>query len=150
MNDAEIASAAERIAVQKRGDEGRPKFDGVAIDGLRTQIATEFGRRRGWTFCDQYDRIRPVDLSERWTSLEDNCLCSNAYTFRLPDGTPAAIAGHVYKGDRESVRQDLQRKADGAGMVLSFPTDVPSWWFPGGTTLVLFEPAAGLQREAGR
>ena len=132
---------------------GVPEVDRVTIFPAGAMFATleprsdAFRRALREIRGPEYDRIRPDDLSERWTSLEDNNLCSNAYTFRHRDGSPAAIAGHVYNGDREDVRRDLQLKADGAGMILSFPTDLPSWWFPGRTTLVLFVPAdAGAAR----
>ena len=135
---AEITHAAERIAAQKRGDEGRPQLAQGELDRLRTMIATEFGRRRGWTYR-QHDRVTPGELSDRWTAPDDHHLVDNAYTFRRSDGSPAAVVGHVYNGDREEVRRDLRRQAHRFGLVVSFPTDVPSWWFPGGTTLVLLE-----------
>ena len=144
---AEITRAAETIAAQKRGDEDRPRLAVGELDRLRTMIAAEFGRRRGWTYR-QHDRVAHGDMSGRWTPPDAHHLVDNAYTFRHPDGSPAAVAGHVYDGDREDARRDLRRRAGRFGLVASFPTDVPSWWFPGGTTLVLFEPMAQNDQKA--
>lgn len=143
MTDAEIEKAAARIAAVKRGDE--VVSSATEMDNMRTSLATEFGCRQGWTYR-QYDRISPGDLSGRWTAPEDDPLVSNAYTFRHPDGSPAAIVGHVYGTAPNETCNVLTKRGETLALSVSFATNFPSWWYPGRTTLVVFEPAAANRR----
>jgi len=53
----------------------------------------------------------------------------------------SAVAAHVY-GTRnpDKVHADCMAFAERAGLQVTFPTDWPSWWYPGETILVVFWP----------
>ncbi len=115
----------------------------LKIFAHRHWLTCEFARRRGWKFrredhfthamlADGRKRRRPSDDGS-WRGWADH-----DHFFRLPDGTPAAVASCPYEG---AYSPGYLAVARGHGLNVTFPTDFPSWWYPGRTTLVLFEPA---------
>ena len=121
------------------------------IDALRSLLISEFARRHGWKIR-KHDNFTTGMLAERRSRrgpLEQRYVgigwSDHDFFFRRLDGTPAAVAGHPYDADTPEQRAGYEAFAARAGLRVTFPMDFPSWWYPGRTTLVLFEPreAAG-------
>jgi hypothetical protein len=63
-------------------------------------------------------------------------MMDHAYFYRV-NGRPVAIVAHPYMHD-PGVRSECEHWAHDNGVLISFPTDFPSWWYPGHSTLVLY------------
>jgi len=61
----------------------------------------------------------------------------HAEFYRTPDWRVAAVVAHRY-GLNDDTRQRCAAWAARHGLQAAFPTDFPSWWYPGWTQLVLY------------
>jgi hypothetical protein len=115
---------------------------------LQAGLAEEFGRLRGW----RLDRVgfslatlarNGVSGSQHWPEEHDHAFLDHLRFYR--QGRRArAIVSQPYNG---AVRRDaIMTWAARRGLRASFPS-FPSWWFPGETTLVVYEPASLLTTQ---
>ena len=120
----------------------------AALASDRTWMVREFARRHGWwhrrddhftraMLTEQRRRRRPSDGDYRGWSDHD-------YFLRDAEGAPAAVVGHPYDLSTVERRVALARGADAYGLRVTFPDDFPSWWYPGRTAIVLFEPTVSV------
>lgn len=114
----------------------------------RARLARAFGEARGW-------RVSPSDFDEatlaagktsagrrrRHYGSEWNCALLDHITFyRRPDRRAVAVVGQPYDLGAEAM-DEADQWAAGRCLRITFPTDFPSWHYPGRTRLVLVEPA---------
>jgi hypothetical protein len=111
---------------------------------LQQRLAVDFGRMHGWRLSDQPFTAETLarggvhdGSSER---RYDPTFCDHPYWYRSSRHA-RAIAAHLYDIDigRAVRRAEIPTWAEEHGLRASFP-DYPSWWYPGRTTLVLYEP----------
>lgn len=114
----------------------------AAADDLRRLLAIEFGHRRGWKLSPRVFSPYCLERRGRRDSFTVRCyscwpsdIADHPFAYRA-DGRAAAVAAHVYDLDEAQARAWAGRQR----LAVEFPTDFPSWWFPGWTRLVLFTP----------
>jgi len=117
---------------------------------LQDQLAREFGYRHSWTLSPAWihpgqlgRRSNRRALDERLSPCYDPSLLDHTYYYRSATGPhrrmPAAIAGHLYRPpDPDKLATFCMRHK----LLCTIGNEVPfpSWWYPGETTLVLFQP----------
>jgi hypothetical protein len=113
------------------------------IVGLQRQLALLFGKRRGWHLSRS--DFSPTVLARE--GLFDGLgvhavawshdLVDHGYFYRK-DRKAAAVASHLYGEFHEANRRDIDTMAAHLGLKAEWPEDFPSWWVPGGTTLVVY------------
>jgi hypothetical protein len=114
-------------------------------EAIQHHLAAEFGQRNGWKpgigFSPSMLARRAIfpRRNESWTTTSDTI--DHPYFYRA-DRRAAAIAAHLYHGTAR--RQGIVAWAEHHNLTATFPTDFPSWWYPGATTLVVYEPATNL------
>jgi hypothetical protein len=114
------------------------------IRSITRELAMEFGRRHGWQLC--HSEFTLACLAKRgginggWRAqVLDWSALDHPYYFR--DGRrAAAIAAHLYSNNWAEQMPKLSAWAECYGLRASFPTDFPSWYYPDGTKLVVYEP----------
>ena len=124
----------------------------AALAADRSWMVREFARRTGWRHRrgDHFTRAMLAEGRKRRGVGDRDFLgwSDHDYFLRDANGIPVAVAGHPYDVEAPGRRADYERSAAAHGLVVTFPTDFPSWWFPGRTTLVLFRPAMRDGRRA--
>jgi len=111
------------------------------LDAARWRMAEAFGAQRGYRLGS---RFAPSVLARRGVSSRDygelweSMFADHRYFYRTPNRHAAAVVAHLYDLDEET-RQGAVDWAAGRCLKASFPA-FPSWWYPGRTTLVVFEP----------
>lgn len=127
----------------------------LKIYAHRHWLTCEFARRRGWKFRRREDHFTHAMLADRrkrrrWYEQDFLGWSDHDHFFRDLGGNPAAVAGHPYDLDRPGARAGYAASAARCGLKATFPTDFPSWWYPGRTGFVLFEPAdLGVDERTG-
>lgn len=119
---------------------------GIEITALRHRLAQQFAERHGWRHSRA--KFTPTVLARRgmWDGggrgLETwpYHLIDHPYFFRTPDRRAAGLAAHLY-GPTPDTRGQIVVWAAQNRLLATFPTDFPSWWAPGGTTLCVYIPA---------
>lgn len=111
-------------------------------------LADGFARRHGMVVACR-DHWSPGALARgpgfngrnpsRWTRE----VCDHPYFMRYggAQGKRAAVAAHLY-GTRnaDQIRETCRRFADAHNLIVSFPTEWPSWYYPDTTVLVVYQP----------
>jgi len=132
------------------------------IRSLQFQLAVEFGHRHGWLLTDKEFSLRTLarnGICDDGTGLETAAalnVIDHPFWYRS-NRRARALAVHLYNATGR--HSDIMAWAAFNDLRASFP-DFPSWWYPGWTTLVVYEPAgsrsicspsqqnAGTQRKA--
>jgi hypothetical protein len=116
------------------------------VERLRTRLIEIFAWRKGWRHSQAW--FTPAMLARGavpynpWRSGPNwsGEFIDYSYCFRTPDRRAAALATNPYglhwTADHPSIRAFCERY----GLRATIPTDFPSWWFPGRTTLIVFTP----------
>lgn len=111
---------------------------------LQQQLAADFGRRHGWQlsptrfFLTTLARGGVFDRDDVDLALggdEGHEGYDHPYFYRV-NRRARALAVHLY--DAKDRQGEILTWAKDRGLQASFP-DYPSWWYPGQTTLVLYE-----------
>lgn len=120
------------------------------LAALKGWMADEFGRVRGWRQSRSGFDVAVLAAGKMnsggrrsyygWPHKFSDHRCY----FRWPDRRAAAVVGQPYALTADT-RRDAEHWAAANGLRVSFPTDFPSWWYPGHSTLVLFEPASAVR-----
>ena len=118
---------------------------GIEITALRRRLAQLFAEQHGWKH-HSHARFSTAVLARR--GMRDGHgletwpyrLIDHPYFFRTPDRRAAALAAHPY-GASADTREEAAAWAAQSQLRVVFPTDFPSWWVPGGTTLCVYLPA---------
>jgi hypothetical protein len=120
---------------------------------MERRLAIDFGAARGWTLSPssfgfttlalgkQHAGGRRSDEGNGWFSGEISSCFDHPYWYRC-SRKAAAIAAHLY-GMPGCLKQ-CETVAARFGLTFEVP-DFPSWWNPGGTTLVLYVGPVGAQ-----
>jgi hypothetical protein len=148
----EILETIDRLAIWPDPQMWLRQWRYRRLRWLKDRLAVEFGRRRGWqmtrsgfqpsVLARRGTRNGYRDFADRWQFTD--------HTYRYKIGRHAAgIATHPYDVD-DRFRDGARRWAEQCGIRVEFPTDFPSWWYPGRTTLVVFTPLAPDPMEAPR
>lgn len=120
------------------------------LQGLKALLAVEFGRRRGWRYCDACTFDLCWLSTSRRACRDGNTVGAVDHAFRYTEnGRPRAIVGHLYPN-----RFDLPWLRHVAGEHdLSFevlPTDdlFGSWYYPEACRAVVWTRAKPVPRLA--
>lgn len=159
MTDRELECAVTEIrehmdAIHESKDRLFQHLTYEKIAALRREVATEYGRRRGWKYVNRQGWAFNIDaLAECkiWAGTRygsnglDTRYMDHPYFYRYPDKRAAAIVAHPY-----GIPADVARWAKSWN--LSFKVSgVPSWWNPGGTNTIEYtatpETLARVRRE---
>jgi hypothetical protein len=115
------------------------------IRALQHKLATIYGDRHGWqlsasnfppaVLARHGVSARTTDPAEGWT----RAAADHPFFYRTDDRRAAAVAAHFYEA-RDQDRAAIRSWAAAHRLRVAFPTDFPSWWIPGGTTLCVYEP----------
>jgi hypothetical protein len=148
--DMMVATRLRRDVADDKKQWIKQHLMGLRHAELQRTLARRFGAERGWTLSSSAFSLRTLSRGKRHGgryilngdgffegSIAD-CF-DHPYWFRH-DGAAAAIAAHLYgfphnKADCEAVAAEY-------GLRFETP-DFPSWWYPGGTTLVVYVGPAG-------
>ena len=138
--DAALASTARTKLFAARVAQG------IEITALRRRLAQLFAEQHGWKHS--HARFSTAVLARRgmWDGHGRGLetwpyrLIDHPYFFRTPDRRAAALAAHLY-GASADTREEAAARAAQDHLRVVFPTDFPSWWVPGGTTLCVYLPA---------
>jgi len=106
---------------------------------VQNVLAAEFGKARGWRYSLR-DKWGPEFLARRGARAQPRDFSwphhfDHPYGFRQ-NGRAVALAAHLYDHVDEALAW-----APMTGLKATALPNVVSWWNPGGTTLVLYEPA---------
>jgi hypothetical protein len=113
---------------------------------MECALSAEFARRHGWRECGPFGISALSGIAQdpelTWWErrLADDFpypFADHGYFYRADDGRPAALAVHLYDAEPEKVTTWAAEH----GLQATFPTDFPSWWYPGWTTLVVYQRA---------
>jgi hypothetical protein len=126
------------------GTHGARHGSPLLIRALQHKLAVLFGKRRGWQLSASYFppavlarhgvSSRTTDPAEGWT----RAAADHPFFYRTDDQRAAAVAAHLYEA-RDQDRVAIRSWAAAHRLTVAFPTDFPSWWIPGGTTLCVYE-----------
>ena len=129
------ARASARGAKSERGYE---------IEALRHRLVELFAERHGWrpSRAEFTPAVlaRSVGHGGRDRRAWPYHMIDHPYYFRTPHRRAAALAAHLF-GMSPQTQQLICEWAERAHLRVMFPTDFPSWWVPGGTTLCVYLPA---------
>lgn len=138
-------------------------IDGLGSSATRRKInlirsaAEAFGAMNGWTLTKDFGweplarNVKPMRSppfgSPRFQKHYDDLraphdACDHAFYYKDAEGRAAAIAVHLY-GWGDAKRQAVTEWADRKGVVWEAP-EITSWWFPAGTTMILYRPKASI------
>ena len=117
------------------------------LRALQHRLAVLFGAIHGWTLS-RSDFTSAV-LARRGLFDGRGCradpwprdLVDHPFFYRK-DRMASAVAAHLYGTFDASKKQDVASLAAAKGLQATWPKDYPSWWLPGGTTLVVYTPLA--------
>jgi hypothetical protein len=105
------------------------------MEKIQKRLAVEFGLRRNWALMpNPYEAIRELFPWPIESPVD------HPYSYRMPDGR-YAIASHVYDCDQEEIAANRVLAAE-RNLTVEYPTDFPSWWYPGHTKLAVWRPSA--------
>ena len=112
---------------------------------LQHKFAALFGKRRGWRLSAS--GFPPVVLARHGVSARSSdpadgwprAVADHPFFYRTDDRRAAAVAVHLYEASNQN-RVAIRSWAAAHRLTVAFPTDFPSWWIPGGTTLCVYEP----------
>ena len=117
----------------------------LLIRAVQHKLATLFGKRRGWrlsasgfppaVLARHGVSARTTDPAEGYT----RAAADHPFFYRTDDRRAAAVAAHLYEA-RDQDRVAIRSWAAARRLTVAFPTDFPSWWVPGATTLCVYEP----------
>jgi hypothetical protein len=139
MDDVKVKAFAREL--RKLNDKSGPTDkERAKMEKIQNQLAAEFGRRRGWVQTAKRTEACPVLFPWPVHSPVDH-----PYSYRMPDGR-YAVASHVYDCDQEEIKAN-RALASEHNLVVEYPTDFPSWWYPGHTKLVVWYPASAAVQE---
>jgi len=133
----------DQIGASNANDRRRDRIIWDKIYAIREELVQRFAEAHGWKHTERWfsDRVlaeRKVHSGARtdpYKSLngrQGSQYIDHAYFFRDQRKRTAGLVVHLY-----NVPSDIEAEAAEAGLRVSYP-DFPSWWRPGGTTLVLY------------
>jgi hypothetical protein len=134
------------------GTHGAPHGSPLLIRAVQHKLAALFGKRRGWQLSasgfppavlERGVSARATDPAEGWTRAAAN----HPVFYRAADRRAAAVAAHLYAA-KDQDRVAIRIWAAAHRLTVTFPTNFPSWWIPGGMTLCVYEPL--LEAKVGR
>jgi hypothetical protein len=139
----------------------------IEVVNNQLMLAAEFGRRHGWIRAKTSYSIEALagrkpanggrgqntplgnhhDLFDHHTSYREattpfRAAGVSAHLYGYLPGTPEAIKYPKSAFSREKLA-NMHALAWQLGLELTWPTDFPSWWNPGSTTLVVYTPRLG-------
>ena len=138
--------ARQDEAHAKADRQGRWRGYPQEVWDLGAALARQFGQERGWNWTDRDfgTRVlarRGVHYGRRnaWeeADLFPDSVVDHPYFYRR-NRKAAGVAAHLYDVDYHW--SAILQFAQAYGLRVTRP-NFPSWWFPGWTTLVLYEPA---------
>lgn len=126
----------------------RPFYRSIEI---KLELAREFGRRNGWRLSKHWFTWGQLARGSHCRTRQDcfdglpnpHAAADHRYFFRR-DRRPAALVVHLYNWS--VCRPDVAKVCDRYGLAAREVDDFPSWWYPGATTLIVYEPAAAALR----
>jgi hypothetical protein len=115
------------------------------------RLAIDFGEVRGWKLTDRQFDLMTLSRGKQHSGARDysgrhqpghhHSSFDHPYFYKR-DRKAAAIVAHLYGWPSDTCRAECAEIADRYGLKIETP-DFPSWWYPGGTTLVVYTgPAA--------
>lgn len=117
-----------------------PHDDYERLQGLKALLAVEFGRRRGWRYCDScsFDLCWLSSSRRRCIGANTNGAVDHAYRFTA-EGLPVAIVSHLYPNafDLSRLRR-IAGEHDLAFEVLPKNDLFGSWYYPSVTHAVIW------------
>lgn len=129
-----VETIAQEIADDINHNRGR-FFGGHSA--TKERLADEFGRRRGWKRSKaRLHRYRMNGASLIIGPLELGERLDHVYLYWIPETRRHAIVSHVYEHQAD-YPSDAAFAAK-HNLIVDYPTDFPSWWYPGRTTLVVW------------
>jgi hypothetical protein len=134
---ARIAALISSAQPQERRTVERTRWN--EIRSLQRQLAEEFGRRNAWEHNNKWFSLCTLVSN----GIREGSPCpaieypyvDHPYYYRK-DRRACALAVHLYNATGR--HDDIVAWAASNEMRASFP-DFPSWWWPGTTTLVIYE-----------
>ena len=152
----QLAGSADALAHRIRELEPGPANETLGqqisrtfeANALRHRLAAEFGLAHSWYLSKTRFSIRCLarrghhDGSDNDPSFffDDGDMFDHSYHYRTPNRRAAAIATHFYNSSGDARRSEITSWAAAHDLAATFP-EFPSWWFPGWTTLVRYQPA---------
>jgi hypothetical protein len=127
---------------ETRNAEAQRLFEQKAI---QHHLAVAFGHRHGWTLSHSEFTLRCLARRahhDPYGLFQGNADALDHPYFYRAQRRAAAIAVHLYRGAGDTAEDQVTAWAASHGLAASFPTDFPSWWFPGWTRLVVYQPAS--------
>ena len=147
MSKTKVTALAREL--RKLNDKSGPtNKERARMEKIQNQLAAEFGRRRGWKQCEPGDfesAYRDFVGSEFGAQDLGHWYFDHSYLYRMPDGR-YAIASHIYDCGKERIAEH-RAFAEKHDLTVEYPTDFPSWWYPGHTKLVLWYPTEHREEE---
>jgi len=132
-------SSASEVEQRRAIRSQREQHEQISI--IRHRLARDYGALRGWTWSES--TFGPAVLSRRGVhGARDHSgqwpgggIADHNYFYRA-NRRAAALVTHPYDVDQAK----MEAWATEHRLKVSFPTDYPSWWYPGRTSIVVYEP----------
>lgn len=153
MTDLEIDGLAAELLglIAQQPNEKRcywgPQPPYYRSDEIKLMLAEEFGRRNGWNLSKRWFSWGQLSRRSPQRTLKEESdglphpheVADHRYFFRR-DKRPAALAVHLYGWPDPHCQASVADVCTKYGLVAREVTDFPSWWYPGVTHLVVYEP----------
>jgi hypothetical protein len=160
MTDLEIDELATElgrlIAMQPKEKRcyWRPQPPYYRSDEIKLLLAEEFGHRHDWNLSRRWfgwgqlaRRSVMRTRQEEWDSTpQPHEVADHCYYFRK-DKRPAALAVHLYNWPAEYCQASVAAVCSKHGLAAREVTNFPSWWYPGVTHLIVYEPRCETVRS---
>lgn len=158
MNDLEVSAAVDRIKTLilegyqcQATDRGKYRNTVAEQYEIQDILAEEFGHRHGWRLSKSRFSLaalkdRKTHSWKRWPDFDEDLphyLFDHAVFYRTPDQRAVAVAAHLYNVDQKL--SAMEEWSQEHGLSAEVVKDFPSWWNPGGTTLVLYTRKVSAQ-----
>lgn len=116
----------------------------ILIRAVQHKLAMIYGERHGWRLSAS--RFAPAVLAGRDVSARagdpadgwSRAAADHPFFYRA-ERRAAAVVAHLYRAADQD-RAGVGNWAAAHRLRVAFPTDFPSWWVPGATTLCVYEP----------
>lgn len=149
MCDREVESAVAEIRdlidTRTPGNPVADRIRGSRVYALKKEMLAEYGHRRGWKQSRAEFTFHTLASGKQHSggwSTYDPCAIEDSSgrlfdhaSYWKKDRYPAAILLQPY-AKFEDHAYFLAQWASRVGLVVQCPPDLPSWWFPGFTTLI--------------
>lgn len=121
----------------------------LEICALRLGLAKMFAADHNWKLSPSPFDIHVLAKQGVWgmRQMERSIHIDHAYYFRTSDRRAAGLAVHLYDNINTHKQQEIRQWAGKNKLNAEYPTDFPSWWVPGSTTLVLYRPLKNHKQD---